>query len=98
VGCYHLKNGNGRGATILLGEGIRRLYSYPDDYGGIDLARLREESHALLTFLQEIDPSRLPAIVEHLKNPPEPSPSPPDRSIVPLPKIHESHRPGGKGD
>lgn len=94
VGCYHLENGNGRGATILLGEGIRRLHSYPDDYEGIDLAGLREESHRLLTFLQELDFSRLPELVESLKNPPEHPPSLRDRSIASLPKIHESHRSG----
>jgi predicted metal-dependent hydrolase len=91
VGCYHLENGNGRGAAILLGEGIRRLHSYPDDYEGIDLARLRSDSHELLTFVQELDPDRLPAVVEQWKHPQEHPPAHLDRSTCSLPKIHESH-------
>lgn len=52
VACYHLGNGNLRGATLLLGEGINRLRRYPADYGGIDLDQLLLDSRQLLDALQ----------------------------------------------
>jgi predicted metal-dependent hydrolase len=93
VGCYHLENGNGRGATILLGEALRRLHPYPDDHGGIDLARLRAESHELLTFLQHLAPERSPAIVQIAEDTGEHPLPLTARSTCTLPKIHENHGP-----
>ncbi len=52
VGCYHLGNQNGRGAVILLGEGIRRLSPYQPDYGNIDVNTLLDTSSVLLSHLQ----------------------------------------------
>jgi predicted metal-dependent hydrolase len=54
VGCYHLDNGNWRGAVILLGEGIRRLAFYQPSHYGIDVSQLRQESYTLLQFLQNL--------------------------------------------
>jgi len=42
VGFYHLGNDNRGGAVRLLERARRRLEGYPDHYGGIALAELRE--------------------------------------------------------
>jgi hypothetical protein len=55
VGCYHLGNHNGRGAMILLGEGIKRLKDYLPIYGQIDVSQLLAESGELLSLLQQTD-------------------------------------------
>ncbi len=52
VGCYHLTNLNWRGAVILMGEGLRRLNDYPEDYSGIDVDDLMEQTQQLLETLQ----------------------------------------------
>jgi uncharacterized protein len=54
VGCYHLGNGNQRGACILLGEGINKLQCYQPDYMGVDVERLIAESAELLMSLQAL--------------------------------------------
>ncbi|PSB03905.1 DUF309 domain-containing protein [Merismopedia glauca] len=54
VGCYHLGNGNRRGALILLGEGINKLQRYEPDYLGIDVEQLIGESAELLNGLQAL--------------------------------------------
>lgn len=41
VACYHLSNENLRGATILMGEGLRRLRQTEEEvYGGLNLVTL----------------------------------------------------------
>jgi hypothetical protein len=54
VGCYHLGNGNQRGACILLGEGIDKLQRYQPDYMGIDVEKLIAESAELLIDIQAL--------------------------------------------
>ena len=66
VAVYHLENCNWQGAVTLLGEGIRRLYSYQPDYGEINVTHLVEQSSELLQFLQPIPPEKFPAIVKEL--------------------------------
>ena len=66
VGCYHLSNSNWRGAVILLGEGIRKLIEYEPDYLEINVDRLTEESHTLLTNLQQIDPETVTFFYQQL--------------------------------
>ncbi|WP_069791959.1 DUF309 domain-containing protein [Cyanobacterium sp. IPPAS B-1200] len=56
VGCYHLSNGNWRGAAILLGEGIRKLAEFEPTYYDLDILAFTDDSHALLMALQKIDP------------------------------------------
>lgn len=51
VGCYHLQNGNWRGATVLLGAGASRLESYEPSYGGVDVVLLRDRALDLLMEL-----------------------------------------------
>ncbi|WP_036477664.1 DUF309 domain-containing protein [Myxosarcina sp. GI1] len=58
VACYHLGNYNWRGAVMLLGEGIRRLYDYQPSYHGIDVELLLHQSIQLLHNLQQLDPER----------------------------------------
>ena len=53
VALYHLGNGNLKGAIILLGEGTKRLSSYPSIYCQVDVDELLEQSVALLKALQQ---------------------------------------------
>lgn len=55
VACYHLSNGNWKGAVILLGEGLRKLGEYQPDYANIDVRNLSKSSYELLRALQQID-------------------------------------------
>ncbi len=55
VACYHLGNGNFRGAVILLGEGTRRLKNYQPIYSNIDVTKFITQSRELLFSLQQID-------------------------------------------
>lgn len=66
VGCYHLGNLNGRGAMILLGEGIKRLKDYLPIYEQIDVTQLLEESSELLSLIQQTDPNELTKLVQKL--------------------------------
>ncbi|GFE67683.1 DUF309 domain-containing protein [Chroococcus sp. FPU101] len=66
VGCYHLGNHNGRGAMILLGEGIKRLKDYLPIYEEIDVTQLLEESSELLSLVQQTDPNELTFLVQQL--------------------------------
>ena len=59
VGLYHLTNLNWQGAAILLGEGINRLDTYEDNYGGIDLAGLVNQAIDWLSALQETGPDNI---------------------------------------
>lgn len=52
VACYHLGNGNPRGAMILLGEGMSRLSPYQPQPNGIDVSQLLNASADLLAQLQ----------------------------------------------
>ena len=78
VGCYHLLNGNQRGAMILLGEGSSRLQGYEPTYASVDVADLRIQSLELLEHLQSLDSSTFENFVQTLKKD--------DRDQ--LPKIH----------
>ncbi len=75
VGFYHLKNGNWRGATGLLRNGIERLRDFEPETLGIDVARLVAESQGCLDQLEALgrervgrfDLSRIPKV--HWVNP-----------------------------
>jgi uncharacterized protein len=67
VALYHRGNGNLRGAMILLGEGIKRLRSYPQSTYGIDLGELLRQGQAYLIDLQhqtQVDASNPTAATE----------------------------------
>ena len=67
VGCYHLGNHNLRGATILVGEGLRRLRdSNEDEYAGFDLKDFIVQGEAFLTRLQHLDPADVPSVAQEL--------------------------------
>jgi predicted metal-dependent hydrolase len=59
VGCYHLSNGNWKGAVILLGEGLRKLGEYKPDYQNVDVTKLCRCSYELLITLQQINPDEV---------------------------------------
>lgn len=67
VACYHLSNSNLRGAIILLGESIRRLWDYQPDYEGINVELLLEQSNQLLQTLQQIEPEAVGTLFEQLQ-------------------------------
>jgi len=70
VGFYHLKNGNWRGATGLLRDGIERLRDFEPETLSIDVSRLVDESQSCLEHLEtlgrekvkEFDLSRIPKV------------------------------------
>lgn len=66
VACYHLSNFNWQGAVILLGEGIKRLSYYESTEFNINLELLIEESLALLTTLQQINPDQVALLAHYL--------------------------------
>lgn len=66
VGCYHLSNGNWKGAVILLGEGIRKLRGYEPDYFEINVSQLVDKSYDLLLALQKIEPDSASIFYEKL--------------------------------
>jgi hypothetical protein len=59
VGFYHLQNGNWRGATGLLRNGIARLKEFEPETLGIDVARLVRESERCLRELEELGRDRV---------------------------------------
>jgi uncharacterized protein len=59
VGFYHLQNGNWRGATGVLRNGIERLREFEPKTLGIDVARLVRESEACLQELEELGRERV---------------------------------------
>jgi uncharacterized protein len=70
VGFYHQQNGNWRGATGVLRNGIDRLREFEPEERGIDVARLVRESERCLRELEELgrervrefDQSRIPKV------------------------------------
>lgn len=52
VGCYHVEDGNVRGAASQLAKSIDRLEPYPSRYMGIDVAALRGEVRRLSTLIE----------------------------------------------
>ena len=59
VGFYHLKNGNWRGATGLLRNGIVRLREFEPETLGIDVARLVRGCELCLEELEELGRERV---------------------------------------
>ena len=68
VGCYHLENHNLRGATILVGEGLRRLrHSEETEYAGFDIADFVTQATMLLEQLQLLDPTQVEVFATALR-------------------------------
>ena len=59
VGFYHQQNGNWRGATGVLRNGIERLREFEPEERGIDVARLVWESERCLRELEELGRERV---------------------------------------
>jgi hypothetical protein len=56
VAFYHLSHQNGRGAMILLGEGMNRLRGYGPDYGGVEIGALLARCQGILHQIQMTEP------------------------------------------
>lgn len=67
VGCYHLSNDNLRGAIILLGEAVKRLWDYQPDYEGVDVELLLEQASQLLKALQQLQPEQTNEFFQQLQ-------------------------------
>ena len=67
VGCYHMSNGNWRGAVILLGEAVRRLCDYQPTYHGVDVELLLQQANQLLQTLQKIEPEQVTVFFQQLQ-------------------------------
>lgn len=68
VGCYHLENHNLRGATILVGEGLRRLRGSEEvQYAGFDIADFIVQGDRLLSRLQLLEPERVAELALELR-------------------------------
>jgi predicted metal-dependent hydrolase len=59
VGFYHQQNGNWRGATGVLRNGIERLREFEPETSGIDVSRLVRESERCLAELEELGRDRV---------------------------------------
>lgn len=85
VGYYHLQNGNWRGATGVLRNGIARLKEFEPQTLGIDVAKLVRESERCLRELEELGSGRIDEF-DRLKIPrvewvrPASAASPPDEA------------------
>lgn len=59
VGFHHWRNGNFRGADILLGRGVELLSPFLPVCMGVDVARLTAETAAAHQRLRELGPQRM---------------------------------------
>ena len=59
VGFYHQQNGNWRGATGVLRNGIERLREFEPVTLGIDVAKLVRESEGCLIELEKLGHERV---------------------------------------
>lgn len=59
---HHLRRGNRVGAASLLSGALRRLESYPADYGGLNVETLRENLQAWRDAIAAGQPERLVAV------------------------------------
>lgn len=68
VALYHLGNHNWRGATILLGEGSRRLEPFEPSYYSVDISDLLDCASAWLVHLQQSGPDHVASVAAALKD------------------------------
>ncbi len=59
LSCYHVEQGNWRGAVKMLRRGLPRLARLPDVCQGVQVKALREAGEAMLTELLRLGPDRL---------------------------------------
>ncbi|AMA09520.1 MULTISPECIES: DUF309 domain-containing protein [unclassified Picosynechococcus] len=68
VACYHLSNDNLRGATILMGEGLRRLRQTEEEvYGGLNLVDFIQQGEVLLASLQQLPTAEVTTFYQALQ-------------------------------
>jgi len=66
VGLYHLSNENWRGAVILMGEGINRLYSYLPVYAEVDVESFVVHTSLLHKWLQQLGSEQVAIALQQL--------------------------------
>lgn len=59
VGFYHQRNGNWRGSTGLIRNGVERLKDFEPDAMGVNVAKLVRESEECLRKLEELGRERV---------------------------------------
>jgi uncharacterized protein len=59
VGLHHLRNGNFRGATLLLRDGIDKTGHFTPSCMGLDTAGLRDRAQTCLNLVQTLGRDRL---------------------------------------
>lgn len=69
---HHFQRNNLRGATSLLTAALRKLQNYPAQYGGIEVAMLREEMGDWLLALSAEEQHACPSFPQIRTLPPEP--------------------------
>ncbi len=55
VAFHHLQRGNRVGAVRLLGAALRKLEMYADDFGGVNVAELRESLRGWIAAVERGD-------------------------------------------
>jgi len=66
VALYHLSNENWRGAVILMGEGINRLYAYQPSYAEIDVESFVVHTSHLHKWLQQLGADQVAIALQQL--------------------------------
>jgi uncharacterized protein len=59
VGCYHMKNGNFRGAKSQLMKGIKKLEPYESEYLGIPISQLIETFRKVIIDVERVVQGRI---------------------------------------
>ena len=84
VGCYHLLNGNYRGATLKLRTGADYLTAFAPRCMGVEVATLIADAQRLLAAIEAAGPERLAEV---------------DRSLLPIVRLaHDSSDVGDAGE
>jgi hypothetical protein len=66
VALYHLSNENWRGAVILMGEGISRLYDYQPGYADVDVESFVMHTSHLHQWLQRMGAEQVAIALQQL--------------------------------
>lgn len=92
VSLYHLSNHNGKGAAILLGEGIGRLRNYQPSYFGIDVEKPIQSSTQILRKIQQVGIENVADLAQQLFDHRRDDLAS-DTDDLHLPKIHQASQP-----
>ena len=59
VACYHVENGNWRGATNLISGGIEKLEGFAPDWQGVDVDALLTQARRCEEEIRRLGPDKL---------------------------------------